>query len=124
MNAQLTLSTDKVFDLQYSTEAGSLRREISRGINLPQELRIKHRTVTDTKTGLKSQQDLMQFDRIMLLSSGLYAPVRVKLTVESPVDSGVASADVLATVEFVAQMIQEDDGGVNLADDMFVKKLQ
>jgi hypothetical protein len=123
MNANLTLSTLS-FNSVYSDQTGSLRKETSRGINLPENLIIKHREVLDSKTKKPVQQDLVQVDRVMLLSDGSYAPIRVKLTVEIPVDSEIEGADVLAAVERIAQLIQEDDSGLDLADEIFVNKEQ
>jgi hypothetical protein len=36
----------------------------------------------------------------------------------------ITSADVLAAVERIAQLIQEDDSGLDLADEIFVNKEQ
>jgi hypothetical protein len=124
MNASLTLSTLAFASVYSDADKGSLRRETSRGLQLPHLLTIKHREVIDSKTKKPVQQDLVQVDRVMLLSDGSYAPIRVKLTAEIPVDSGVAGSDVLAAVELIAQIIQEDDSGLDLADEIFVNKEQ
>lgn len=124
MNANLTLSTLS-FNSVYSDATGSLRREVSRGINLPHNMIVKHREVPGPKgSTYQVRQSLVEFDRVQLLSNGSYAPVKVKLTVETPIDADVAGSDVLAAVELVAQLIQEDDTGLDLAEEIFVAQEQ
>lgn len=124
MDNNLTLSTLSFVLAAPTADGGSTRRETSRGLQLPTIMTIKHRTVLDSKTKKPVQQDLLQFDYVKLLSDGSYAPVRVKLTAEIPVDSGVAGSDVLAAIELVSQVIQEDDSGINIPDKIFVNKEQ
>lgn len=124
MNSNLTLSTLS-FNSVYSDAAGSVRRDVSRGINLAQDMIIKHREVPGPKgASHQVRQSLVEFDRQQLLSTGVYAPVKVKLTVETPIDADVAGSDVLAAVELVAQLIQEDDSGLDLAEEIFVNREQ
>lgn len=123
MNADLTLST-LTFALSYSDKTGSLRREVSRGPSLPEELSIKHQAYVDSATKLPGTRSVVRIDRHVALTDGRVAPVSAYLVVTVPNDAAVVSADVLAAVERIAQIIQEDDTGLDLADEIFVGRQQ
>jgi hypothetical protein len=123
MNAALTLSS-LTFNLSKSGDAGSERREVSRGVNLPEILSIKHREYVDSRTKIPGIESLVKIDRYVALTSGQIVPVTASLVVRVPSDALVTSADTLASVERIAQLIQEDDSGLDLADEIFINKEQ
>jgi hypothetical protein len=124
MNADLTIST-LAFKLASSSKAeGSERREVSRGVNLPEVMTIRHQEYTDSATKLKGIRSVVRFDRHVALIDGRIAPVSAYLVVAVPSDPNIGSADVLAAVERIAQVIQEDDSGLDLPDEIFVNKEQ
>lgn len=123
MNADLTLST-LTFALTSSDKTGSERREVSRGVNLPEIMRVKHRDYVDSKTKIPGIESVVVVERHVELTDGRIAPVIGLLKVQVPADANIASADVLAVVERFAQIIQEDDSGLDLADEIFVSKQQ
>jgi hypothetical protein len=124
MDNDLTIST-LAFTLAFSDkDAGSERREVSRGVNLPEVMTIKSQTSVDSATKLPTRRTVLRFDRHLEFASGAIGPVSAYLVVAVPQDTGVTSADVLAVVERIAQVIQEDDSGLDLADEIFVSGQQ
>jgi hypothetical protein len=123
MNANLTIDTLS-FNEVYSDKTGSLRREISRGINLPTELKIAHTDATDSATKLPVKRSLARFDRHVELSDGSTAPVSAYVVVSHPTDVGVESADITAVVQHLISLLQEDDTGLDLMDEIFLNKEQ
>lgn len=123
MNNDLTIST-LAFTLAFNGKDGSERREISRGVNLPEVMSVKHQNYTDSATKLPGTRSVLRFDRYVELSSGVIAPVSAYLVVTVPKDPDATSADVLAVVERIVNTIQEDDTGLDLADEIFVSRQQ
>jgi len=125
MDSNLTIST-LTFTQQFSDKKdGSLRREVSRGMNLPELMYVKHQYVKDPATQLQKSQDVLIFEYVGALSDGTIAVLsRATLKVESLVDTAVTSAVVLANIERIVNTIQEDDTGLDLADEIFVNKQQ
>jgi hypothetical protein len=124
MNADLTISTLTFTQAFSDKSAGSERREVSRGVNLPEIMTVRHQEYTDSVTKLKGIRSVLRFDRHMALTAGIIAPVSAYLVVTVPSDPAIGSSDVLAVVERIAQTIQEDDSGLDLADEIFVNKEQ
>jgi len=123
MDNNLTIST-LTFALTSNGKEGSVRREVSRGANLPEVMTVRHQDYVDSATKIAGTRSVLRFDRHIALSGGLIAPVSAYLVVAAPKDVNVASSDILAVVERVAQVIQEDDLGLDLADEVFVGKQQ
>jgi hypothetical protein len=124
MNAALTLST-LTFNLTFSDSVvGSERREVSRGVNLPEVLKIRHQKYIDSKTQLPGVRSNVLIERHVAITDGRIVPVTASLTVAVPSDALIASTDVLAVVERIAQLIQEDDSGLDLPDEIFVNREQ
>lgn len=123
MNADLTVSTLS-FNQVFSDKAGSLRREVSRGPNLPTEMKVAHSDYVDSSTKLKGKRSLVRFDRYIELSDDTIAPVSAYVVVTHPIDSAVTSSDILAAVECLINTLQEDDTGLDLMDEIFVNKEQ
>lgn len=124
MNNNLTIST-LAFNLNYTdAQSGSKRTEVSRGVNLPEVMTIRHQDYVDSATKLPGTRSVLRFDRHLEMTDGRIAPVSAYLVVTAPKDANVASSDVLAVVERIVNTIQEDDTGLDLADEIFVNKEQ
>lgn len=123
MNANLTIDTLS-FNQQYSAEAGSLRREISRGANTPTELKIAHTEYVDGKTKLTMRRSVVRFDRYVELADHTIGVVSRYEVVSYPVDVNVTSTDILAVVQHGVSLNQEDDTGLDLMDEVFVNREQ
>lgn len=126
MNNDLTIDT-LAFKWQGSSpEEGSLRRETSRGVNLPTELRIKHQDYVDSATKVPGKRSLVRFDRFVALSSGVIAPVSFYCVCTVPKDTGVTSADVLAVTQHLNNLMfaSTQTAGLDLKDEVNVNKEQ
>jgi len=124
MDTSLTVST-LTFTGAYSDKSGSLRREVSRGLNLPELMEIKHQEYTDSVTKRRGNQSALIFTFVKALADGTIAPVaRATLKVQSLIDSNVGSTEILAVLERIINTIQEDDTGLDLGNEIFVNKEQ
>nr|QDH90609.1 MAG: hypothetical protein H1RhizoLitter245_000003 [Leviviridae sp.] len=123
MNASLTIDTLS-FVQQYSEKSGSLRREIARGPALPTELKIAHQPYVDSATKLPGTRSVVRFDRYQALSTGVIAPVSAYLVVTRPTDTLVTGTEILATIQNLVSLLQEDDSGLDLMDEIFVNQEQ
>lgn len=123
MTSNLTIDT-LAFNLVYSEQSGSLRREVSRGVNTPTELRISHREYFDSKRKLTIRSSTVQIDRHIELADGTIGVVARKETVSYPVDTNVTSTDILAVVQHGVSLNQEDDTGLDQMDEVFVNREQ
>lgn len=120
MNANLTIDTLS-FNQIYSDKSESLRRESSRGANLPTELKISHQDYTDSATKLPGKRSLVRFDRTVALSdTTTVAPVSAYIVVARPNDAAITGTDILAVVQHLITLLQEDDSGLDLMDEIFV----
>lgn len=124
MNNNLTVNS-LAFNLNYSDKSGSLRTETARGVNLPTTMQIKHQKFTDSATKLPGTQSALIFAKYKALSDGrIAAAVVVTLKVQVLEDANVNSTDVTETTDLIVGTIQEDDSGLDLADEIFVTKEQ
>lgn len=123
MTADLTIDTLS-FKQQFSDKAGSSRREVSRGVSLPTEMRVAHSDYTDSATKLPGKRSLVRFDRYIELSTGAIAPVSAYIVVTHPNDPDVLSADILAVVGHLIQIIASGGTNLDLKDEVFVNKEQ
>lgn len=123
MNANLTVGALSYVQ-QYSEKSGSLRREVARGPALPTELKVSHQAYVDSVTKLPGTRTLVRFDRFQALSSGVIAPVSAYVVVTRPTDTAVTGTEILACFQNLIDLLQEDDSGLDLADEIFVNKEQ
>jgi hypothetical protein len=124
MNNDLTIDT-LAFKLAFSDKDGSERRETSRGANLPTVMSVKHQPYVDSATKLPGTRSLVRFDRHLDVDGeGTIAPVSAYIVVAAPNSTGVTSSDILAVVQHLISVLQEDDSGLDLMDELFVNREQ
>jgi hypothetical protein len=123
MNANITVGS-LAYVQQYSEQSGSLRREVARGVNLPTTLKIAHQPYVDSATKKAGTRSVVRFDRFQALSDGTIAPVSAYVVVTHPTDTLVTGTEILACFENLIGLLQEDDTGLDLADEIFVNKEQ
>jgi hypothetical protein len=126
MNNDLTINAIP-FVLQYSDKTGSLRRNVSRGINLPTDLRISHNDAVESSTKLKTRRSMVRFDRHVELSSGVIAPVSLYVVAVVPQDSAVTSDDTSALAFHLQNFLYAAGGntsGLDLIDNVIDSKEQ
>lgn len=124
MNSNLTIDT-LTFTQSYSDKSGSLRREVSRGINLPENMQVKHQSYIDSVTKRPGNQSVLIFEYVKALADGSLAVVaRATLKVQSLQDANVGATEIQAVLSRVIGTIQEDDSGLDLGDEIFVNKEQ
>lgn len=119
MNANLTVGALSYVQ-RYSEKSGSLRTEVARGPALPTTLKIAHSPYVDSATKLPGIRSVVRFDRFQALSTGVIAPVSAYIVVTRPTDTAVTSTEILAAFQNLIDLLQEDDSGLDLADEIFV----
>jgi hypothetical protein len=123
MNANLTVGSLSYVQ-RFSEQSGSERREVARGVNLPTVMKIAHQPYVDSATKKAGTRSLVRFDRYQALSDGTIAPVSAYVVVTHPTDTLVTGTEILACFENLIGLLQEDDTGLDLADEIFVNKEQ
>jgi len=120
MNNDLTIST-LTFKLRASDLVdGSERREVSRGVNLPEIMTIKSQQYVDSATKLPGKRTVLRFDRYVAGTSGTPIPVSAYLVVAVPSDAAVVSADVLAVIARINGVLDATSPNLDLGDEIFV----
>lgn len=123
MNANITVGSLS-FVQQYSDQSGSLRREVSRGAALPTTLKISHSPYVDSATKLPGTRSLLRIDRYQAITGGSIVPVSAYVVVTRPTDVLVTSVEILAALQSLIDIMQEDDSGLDLMDEIFVNQEQ
>jgi hypothetical protein len=124
MDSNLSIDTLS-FKLAYSDKTGSLRTEVSRGVNLPETLQIRHTPYAATPTQSAGVNSQVRFERVVESAvEGSLSSVVATLTVRVPSDAGIESTDVTNVIQRLVTLLQEDDSGLDLADEIFVNKEQ
>lgn len=123
MDNNLTIAT-KAFSLRFSDQAGSERRDVSRGVNTPTVMTVKHQDYVDSASKKPGTRTVLRFDRHQELSDGSIAPVSAYLVVATPKDVDVTSVEILDALEYIIGTIQEDDSGLDKGSAIFVSKEQ
>jgi len=125
MNASLTLNT-LTFDQSKSGDAGSERREVSRGVNLPEILIIRHQDYVDSGTKVPGVRSNVRIERYVAMADGRIVPVTLSLSVAVPSDSNIVSADVTAVTDRLVNLIHgtTNTSGLGLSASIFVSKQQ
>jgi hypothetical protein len=123
MNADLTINS-LTYKLAFSDKNGSERREVARGVNLPTVMTVRHEVAKNKTTGVAENRSVLRFDRMTAGAEGKILPVSAYLVVVVPQDPTIVSSDVTAVIENIIGTIQEDDTGLDLADEIFVNREQ
>jgi len=125
MNASLTLNT-LTFGQTKNGDAGSERRDVSRGVNLPEILSIRHSEYVDTGTKVPGVRSNIKIERYVAMADGRIVPVVASLTVAVPSDSNIISSDVTAVTDRLVNLIHgtTNTSGLALASEIFVTKAQ
>jgi len=121
--ADLTINT-LTFAQKWSDESGSFRNEVSRGANLPTELRIAHSKYTDSKTKLPGTRSLVRFDRTVAGSAGNPVVLSAYVVVTVPTDTGIVNADITAVVGHLLGLLDNTSPNLDKVSDIFVTRLQ
>lgn len=102
---------------------GSLYREISRGVSVPTELRIRHRPYVDNRTKRSGWESTITVNRYEALADGTIAIVTTaSKTTRSLTDANVSDADILSGVDIVDQLCNgtaADASALNKRSDIF-----
>lgn len=125
MNATLTLNA-LTFSLAKSGDSGSERREVSRGVNLPEILSIRHSEYIDGSTKIPGVRSNVKLERFVAMSDGRIVPVVASLTIAVPSDVNVGSADVTGVCDRIVNLIHgtTNTSGLALNSAIFVTKEQ
>lgn len=97
MNADITVSTLS-FKTIYSDKTGSLRRETSRGANLPTEILINHQDYVDSSTKQAGVRTKVEVAYYMTMTDGVIRPVRLYVVLARPNDPLVTAA-IITSIE-------------------------
>lgn len=127
MNADLTINTLSFTQRFSDKQNGSERREISRGVNLPEVMTVKHQDYVDSKTKVPGTRSVLRFDRYVLGADGKILPVSAYLVVAAPIDTNITTTDIQAVVTRVASVVNATSAvanGLGLSDEIFDAKQQ
>lgn len=120
MTNDLTISTLSFTLKGNSPKDGSERREISRGVNLPEVMTIKTQDYIDSKTKVSGKRTVLRFDRTVAGSDGQPLVVSAYLVCMVPTDTAVVSADVLAVIARINGVIDATSPNLALDEEIFV----
>lgn len=127
MNADLTINS-LVFAQKYNDrDAGSVRTDVSRGVNLPEILTIKNQSYTDSSTKLPGRRTVVRIDRHVADSGGnIVTGLECHVVVAVPTSAAVTTADVQATLTRMITLLSGTTvtGGLDLKDEIFVNQEQ
>jgi len=121
MNADLTISTLSFKQTSAPDKVnGSERREISRGVNLPEVMSIKSQPYVDSATKVAGKRTVLRFDRYVAGTDGRPIAVSAYLVVAVPEDTAISSSDVLAVIARINGVIDSTSPNLDLGDEIFV----
>jgi len=125
MDPNLTIST-LTFNQIYSDKSGSLRRETSRGVNLPTELLIKHQDYIDSVTKVAGRRTLVRFDYYMTMTDGVIRPVSLYTVLAAPKDPLVTVTISNSLEAYMANLLHSatNTSGLDLKDEILGDKQQ
>lgn len=124
MNADLTIDT-LAFKTSYNDADGSLRRENSRGANLPTNLYVRNRDTVQSSSKRAAHETSVKFERFLAMADGGIAPVEITVTARYPKDTGVANADITAVCQHVTSLLSDEaTTGLDLKNAIFVSQEQ
>lgn len=119
MDANLTINTLS-FNTVYSDKSGSLRRDTSRGANLPTELLIKHQDYIDSTTKKPGKRSVIRFDYYMVMTDGVIRPVSYYAVCAKPTDPLVTVSVTNALEALLTNLMHSstNTSGLDLKDEI------
>lgn len=127
MDANLTINSLSFVSKYNEKDAGSERREISRGVNLPEILTVKNRDIVISKTKQPARQTTVRLDRLVAdANSNIVEGLAVTVGMIVPTTSAVTTADVQACLTRIITLLSGTTvtGGLDLKDEIFVNQEQ
>lgn len=118
-----TLST-LTFVHGYTDAAESLRKETSRGVNLPEELRIKSQVVASKSLGIDVRETAVILQAFYTCSDGVIRPVTGTLKLAVPIDADISSAEALAPITRLNALIDPTSPNLDAATDIFISGIK
>jgi hypothetical protein len=125
MNSDITLNTLD-FKLTQNSETGSVRRESSRGPNLPEVLTIRHQDYIEASTKVPGVRTNIRLERFVAITSGQIVPVVASLTITVPQDVAIVATDVTKVKDRLVNLLHgtTNTSGLDLGDEILVNKEQ
>lgn len=119
MTSDITVST-LAFKLIYSDKTGSLRREVSRGVNTPTEILIKHQDYVDSTTKVAGKRSLVRIDYYMTMTDGIIRPVSYYAVLARPADALVTQAIITSIEAMLTNLLHgtSNTSGLDLQDEI------
>lgn len=127
MNANLTINGLSFVQAYNDKDAGSIRRETSRGVNLPEVLTIKNQSYVDSATKIPGRRTLIRVDRsVDDGAGGIISGLEAHVVVSVPAKAQVETADVLACVTRLITLLAGTTvtGGLDLAEEIVINQEQ
>lgn len=125
MNQNLVIGTVQLDLVASDLDAGSLRRDISRGASLPEVLTIKHQTIKDSASKRLVNRSVMKIERTIAVEGGL-AVIPVHMVVSYPLDTVIPTVEIETAVSHLISLVSPvaPTAGQGLSGDAFIKRLQ
>lgn len=127
MDANLTINSLSFVSKYNDRDAGSVRVETSRGVNLPEILTIKTQNYVDSSTKIPGRRTMVRVDRhVAGLDGGVISGLEAHVVVSVPARAEIETADVQAVVSRLITLLAGATvtGGLDLKDEIFVNQEQ
>lgn len=127
MDANLTINSLSFVTQWNDRDAGSSRRETSRGVNLPEILSVRNSSYVDSTTKISGRRTVVRLDRHLSDGAGgITTGLEAHMVVSVPGKPEVTTADVQAVVTRLITLLAGTTvtGGLDLKDEIFVNQEQ
>lgn len=108
----------------YTDVDGSLRTEVSRGVNLPETMEVKRQVVLNKALNCNVTETAVIFKAYYTCSDSTIRPVTATLKLQVPVDSGIDSTEALAPIVRVNGLIDPTSPNLDAATDIFISGIK
>lgn len=123
MDPNLTIDTRSFVRVQDPKDGGSLRRNVTDGINLPETVAIRHTKAKDSASRQMTRRSSVRIDKIVDGGDGTLPIPYLQLTVSVPEHPGVTAAHVNALVSRLRNTLDTvANGGLDLGEEIFVNQ--
>lgn len=123
MDTNLTIDSRAFTRIQDPVGGGSLRINVTDGINLPEKLTIKHMKAKDSASKQMTRRSLVRFDKIVDGTDGTLPNPYFQLVMSVPEHPAVTATHVNTLVSRAAAILRAvADGGLALGDEIFVNQ--